>query len=330
MKVTLDQLKKLLATYKLKVIRVQPMDQGYLIETNKGKKILTIWENADLLKWSNGWREELFSQGHEQVERFIINQNKKRFIRFQGKYFVLSDAIGGEVFHPGELEQCREAGEIFAKLHVALDRMDQKITLASSTEVDEDFFSKGSTVIKQMIPAIEHKENPSLVDEVIYANLPLLYKRFRRAFQLWEGIKDTIGYFPASFSQFSLEQISRVENQWTILGGYHQSVSAMHQDTVQVLREIYEKSHWSLASVSAFMEGYESQRKMTDHEWVYILVQLVIPVEVWNQCLAYISGQNLSGEQVEQLVENINRQRQWDELATFVGRIIDHRNEVSA
>lgn len=330
MKVTLDQLKKLLATYKLKVIRVQPMDQGYFIDTNKGKKILTIWENADLLKWSNGWREELFSQGYEHVERFLINQNKKRFIRFQGKYFVLCDAMEGQGFQPVDPGQCREAGNMFAKLHLALDRMDQKITLVSSTEMDEDFFTKGSTAIKQMIPAIEHKENPSLVDEVIYANLPLLYKRFRRAFQLWEGIKDTIAYFPASFSKFRLEQLSRKDHQWTISGGYNQPLSAMHQDTVQLLREIYEKSNWSLAAVSTFLEGYESQRKMTDHEWVYVLVQLVIPFEVWNHFLAYISGQGFSVEQVEQLVEDIHRQRHWDELATFVGRIIDHRNEASA
>ncbi len=327
---TIDQLKKLLATYKLKVLRVQPMDQGYLIDTNRGKKILTIWENVDLLKWSNGWREELFSQGHEQVERFLINSNKKRFIRYQGKYFVLSDDLGGEALNPEVAEQCREAGGIFARIHQVLDRMDQRITLVSSTEVDEDFFSKGSTAIKQIIPAIEQKENPTLVDEVIYANLPLLYKRFRRAYQLWEGVKDSIPYFPTSFSQFSLEQISRKENEWNIISGYNQPVAAMHQDTVQILREIYEKSNWSLASVSAFIGGYESQRKLTDHELVYVLVQLVVPLEVWNHFLVYISGQSLTDEQVEQLVEDIRRQRHWDDLATFVGRIIDHRNEASA
>ena len=134
MKVTLNQLKKLLASYKLKVIQVQKHENGYVIGTNKGKKLVSIWENAELLRWSNTWREELFVQGHKQVQRFLPNQNKKKYIRYQEKYFVLSDFSEGRSIDLQNEEECSGAGEIFAKFHKALDRIDQKVTTENTSK----------------------------------------------------------------------------------------------------------------------------------------------------------------------------------------------------
>ena len=227
MKVTLNQLKKLLASYKLKVIQVQKHENGYVIGTNKGKRLVSIWENAELLRWSNTWREELFVQGHKQVQRFLPNHNKKKYIRYQGKYFVLSDFSEGRSIDLQNEEECSGAGEIFAKFHKALDRIDQKVTTENTSSLNEEYFTKGSTVIKKVMKAIEEKSNPTLTDEVIYANLPLLYKRFRRAHQLWEGIQNSISYFPLSFTKFQLNQVAKEGGGWYIQGG-NQSGAVYH------------------------------------------------------------------------------------------------------
>lgn len=326
----MNQLKRLLASYKLKVIQVQPHEDGYIIVTNKGKKLITIWTNVDLLRWSNTWREELAVQGHKPVQRFLTNTNKKKYIRYQGKYFVLSDFCDGRTIDLQSEDECSAVGEVFAKFHKALDRIDQKMTIEISGSLNEDYFTQGSTMIKQVIKTIEEKSRPTLIDEMIYANLPLLYKRFRRAHQLWEGIQDSIIYFPVSFSKFNLNQIAKEENDWYIQGGINQSLSTMHQDTVHLIRDIYQKSEWKLQSVISFLEGYNRQRKLSDNELIYVLVQFAIPWDVWAHFEDYLTNDHLTEDKIERVVEDIRNQRYWDELTAFLGRFIDDKNKASA
>lgn len=331
MKVTLDQLKKLLSTYRLKVQRIEPTKHGFFVETNKGPKAVTIWENGELLKWSNRWREEVALQGGAGVERFLPNYNKKKYIRYQGKYFVISNLPVGQSPDPSNTKECMQTGEIFAKYHSALDRIDQgNVSLVSYSPIDESFFSDGNVSIKQVLQSIEQKEPPSLVDEIVYANLPLIYKRFRRAFQLWESIKDSISYFPLSTVCYKLEQITKNQEGWSLCGGYNEGLAPLHQDTVQLIRELYEKSGWNLDTVDFFLNGYDRTRKLTDNEWIYILMQLAIPWEVWTHLIEYIKQGNLSDEQSEKMVEAIRRQHHWDDLAVFVAKVIDKKNEASA
>ena len=82
-------------------------------------------------------------------------------------------------------------------------------------------------MIKKVMKAIEEKSNPTLTDEVIYANLPLLYKRFRRAHQTREGIQNSISYFPLSFTKFQLNQVAKEGGGWYIQGG-NQSGAVYH------------------------------------------------------------------------------------------------------
>ncbi|MEW9670827.1 hypothetical protein [Ammoniphilus sp. 3BR4] len=330
MKVTLEQLKRMLATYKLRVLRSQPLDDGYLIETSKGKKFVSVWQNAELLKWSNGWREQLFRQGNEAVERFLPNGNKKKYIRFQGKYFVLTEAPDGRIPDPLVADDCMNMGEVYADYHRALDRIDLGISLAKSSAFEENFFSDGSTTIKKAMQNIEQKKDPSLVDEVIYSNLPLLYKRIRRASQLWEGIKEAVAYFPLSVETFRLDQVIQTENGWQIRGGYDLGLAPLHQDTVCLIRQIYERSDWSVSSVLNFLRGYEGKRELSDNELVYILVQLAVPLEVWKHISHYLTVQELNEEQINELAEALRLQRYWDELALQVGRYIDQRRKASA
>ncbi|HJV44520.1 MAG TPA: hypothetical protein VJ824_02210 [Bacillota bacterium] len=332
MKVTLEQLKKLLSTYRLKVLRIHPHDHGFLVETNKGIKVVTIWDNGELLKWSNRWREEVAIQGGTGVERFLVNVNKKKYIRYQGKYYVISSVPEGH--HPDVYcnDECMKVGELFARYHSALDRIDQgSVTPVSHSQVDEKLFTEATTWIKQLMQSIEQKQEvPTLIDEIIYMNLPLIYDRFRRAFQLWEGIKDSISYLPLSTVSYHLEQMTKNDEGWYIGGGYNQPLAPLHQDTVQLIREVYEKSEWKIEAVGGFLKGYNNQRNLTDSEWVYILMQLAVPWEVWKYFTEYSKQGNLSDDQVDLFLEAINRQKYWDDLTRFVARLIDRKMEASA
>lgn len=329
MKVTLEQLKKMLATYKMKAFRAQSIEDGYLVETNKGKKVVSVWQSPELLKWSNTWREQLFTEGYEAVERFLVNSNNKKYIRFQSKYYVLTDCPETVPPNIKDKIECEQLGIAFADYHCAVGRIDAG-TISSSESFDESIFVEGSTMVKQIMQVIESKIEPTLVDEVIYANLPLLYKRFRRAYQLCEGIKEAIPYFPLSSESFSLEQIVKGDQGWKIRGGYNKGLVPLHQDTAQLIREIYERSDWSLSSVLSFINGYETKRRLADNELVYILVQLAVPKEVWKYFSNYLTKSEWSEAEINQMAEAIHAQRHWDELATQIGRYIDQRNPLSA
>ena len=104
----------------------------------------------------------------------------------------------------------------------------------------------------------------------------------------------------------------------------------MHQDTAQLIREIYQKSEWNLQSVTTFLDGYNRQRTLSDNELIYVLVQFAIPWDVWTHFEDYLTNDCLSEDKIEQMVEDIRKQRYWDELTTFIGRFIDEQSHASA
>lgn|GEM_PF-4321782 len=328
LKISLDQLKKMMAAYRLKVLRVQPLEDGYLVETNKGKKRVTVWKQSAQLKWSNAWREQMTTLGHQAVEKFIPNMNKKKYIRYQGKYFVLSHVPEGrkpDVSNDWDLET---AGRVYAQYHHAVEQVEPKTTLVNHTPFSDDFFIQGSKWIKEGIQEIEQKEHPTLIDELIYSNLPLLYQRFRRAYQLWEGVKDTIFSLPLSYASFQLDQLTETEHGWHLSGGYNQPLVTLHHDTVHLLRELYEKSNWREEAVFSFLKGYEVERTLSDTELIYILFQLAVPVEVWTYFNQYMQNGEITPEEADKLVDAIRKQKYWDHLAAKFGRYIDERNRL--
>ncbi|RKD23874.1 hypothetical protein BEP19_05450 [Ammoniphilus oxalaticus] len=330
MKVTLNQLKRLLASYRLKVIQAHAAENGYVVDTNRGKRLVSIWDNAQLLRWSNMWREELTRQDGRRAQRFLVNQNKKKYVHYRGHYFALSVFPQGRQIDLQREDECKLAGELFAHFHSALDRIDQKVTTECHAKLNEDYFTNGSTLIKNVMEIIEQKSEPTLIDELIYANLPLLYQRFRRARQLWEGTQEHTSYFPLSFCWFNLEQIKWDQRGWMIHGGINRPLSAMHQDSAFLIREIYEKSDWNLQSVIAFLDGYMRKRNLTEHELIYILTQFAIPWDVWVHFDEYLKNDGLCEIKGEKLLEDLQKQNHWDELTTFFGRFIDQQKSASA
>src|SRR5699024_2429669 len=146
--------------------KAHSVDHGYIVDTSKGKRLVSIWENAQLLRWSNTWREKLYNQGQHQVQRFLLNRNNKKYIHYRGKYFVLSRIPEGKIIEAKSEEECKFAGEVFAQFHSVLDRIEQKVTTANESEFNEDYFTNGSTVIKNVMEVIEQKEAPTLTDKL--------------------------------------------------------------------------------------------------------------------------------------------------------------------
>jgi hypothetical protein len=66
--------------YRARVIRVTPLDDCYLLETNRGPKELHIWPRVDVMRWSFAWRERLARQGFRDLERFIRTRDSKPFL----------------------------------------------------------------------------------------------------------------------------------------------------------------------------------------------------------------------------------------------------------
>lgn len=208
MKIALNQLNKLFASYGLQAIHARPIENGYVAQTNKGKRLVTIWDHFERLRWSNRWREILYRDGEQQTTRFLETRNKKKYIRYQGKYFVVSVFPEGRAIDPASEEECGVAGEIFARFHKALEKIDQKADAKSHFQLNEQYFANGSAVIQQVVGAIEKKTTPTLTDELIYANLPSLSHRFKTARQLWEGVNEPSSRFPLSFSRLDLNAIT--------------------------------------------------------------------------------------------------------------------------
>jgi Ser/Thr protein kinase RdoA (MazF antagonist) len=317
------QLRKLLSNYNLQGQDFEPIKQGYLTATNKGRKLVTIWDNADTLRWSNGWREQLANTGDMLTGKFHYNRNKKKYIRYQGKYFVLSDAPRGSVPKGGSLDECQQIGAVLARLHDVIAHVKSPAGHQPSSLVDALNLAAGLVEIERIREKFMAKESLTLADELLYVNLPSLYQRMSRAHQLWDQVKDAVQAFPLSFPDFSLDQLVKTDQSWFVLGGAHDSLSFLHQDTALLVKDLFQKSGWSIAAITAFLDGYEANRPLAKEELVYVLIHMVIPNEIWKFYNIYSQEDYLSEEKLEELVQALEVQEKYDSLAIQLGRRLD-------
>lgn len=304
--------------YRARVIRVTPLEDGYLLETNRGPKELRIWPRMDVMRWSFAWRERLARQGFRELERFIRTRDSKPFLMVGRRGVTMTDHIRHiEAFRPGE-ELARQCGRVTGMMHQA----QQESPLLAGAEYLKQEQMKSETEwvrAKAMFEAYRSKFAKEKGEKRWVTELmaPLL-QRMERSFRLLANENISPEWVGVSHRELRRDNWGMVNGKLYLLGFFRPTLSVQQRDVSTYLRELY-LTHGDLKQIDAFLDGYEEVKPLSYGDYTLLLAFMARPREVWKSVESYVKrAANEQDGQVAGIEQALKSQQSVDLLLRHI------------
>jgi Ser/Thr protein kinase RdoA (MazF antagonist) len=316
-------LSEVLQRYKARVIQITPLDDCYLLETNRGPKELRLWPRVDIMRWSFAWREQMVRQGFREVERFIRTRDAKPFLVFGKRGFTLTDHLRQKDPYAPTAENAKQSGRVVARMHLAQQ--------ANSLFQGADFLKQ-----EQLNATSEAKRARAMVEDFgdcdqktagLFA--PLL-ERMERSAQLLSSRWVDPEQLAVSHRSLHRDNWGLVDDKLFLHGFYRPALSVQQRDVACYLRELFLHQE-NMDLVTAFLDGYEELKPLHYGDYTLILAFMAYPEELWKSLERYFSLMNEQGEgSTEEIEQAIARQQLVDCLLRHVAHRAEHARSGAA
>ncbi len=316
-------LSEVLQRYKARVIRITPLDDYYLLETNRGPKELHVWPRVDVMRWSFAWREQMARQGLREVERFIRTRDAKPYLVMGKKGFTLTDHLRRiDPFVP-TVETARQSGRVVARMHTA----QQKNHLFQA----HDFLKQEQLhAFSEARRARALSEEWSARDPWLSGVFPPLLERMERSAELLSSRRIDPDRLAVSHRDLRQVNWGLVSDKLFLRGFFQTPLSVQQRDVACFLRELYVEFQ-NADLVTAFLDGYEEHKPLQYGDYTLMLAFMAYPEDVWQSLDRYISGVREDGEApTGDLEQALARQQHVDRLLRHVAHRAEHARSEAA
>ncbi|MDH4617541.1 phosphotransferase [Brevibacillus sp. AY1] len=287
-------LQEICQQYRARVIRVTPLEDYYLLETNRGPKELRVWPRVDVMRWSFAWRERLARQGFRGLERFIRTRESKPFVIVGKRGVTMTD-------HQRHIEACqsnqevdRQTGRVIGMMHAA----QQESPLLSGLEYLNQEKLKAETAwnrAKALFASYRRSRAGEARGERWVAELmPSLLQRMERSYAMLSHSSISADQIGVSHRDLTRDNWGMVNDKLFIRGFFRPTLSVQLRDVANYLREMH-LTHGDFSQVDSFLDGYQEKKPLTYGEYTLLLAFMARPREVWNSVEDYVT--RLSHEQ---------------------------------
>ena len=292
--------------YRVRVIRVTPLEDGFLLETNRGPKELRVWPRVDVMRWSFAWRERLARQGFRGLERFIRTREAKPFVIVGKRGVTMTDhQRHKEACQPGE-ELAFQCGRVTAMMHAAQQESPlipgaeylQQTRLATESE-----WNRAKAVAKTYLQAMDRQSGRRRwVGELMS---PLL-QRMERSVHLLNHPSISPDAVSVSHRDLTRDNWKMVNEKLFLTGFFRPALSVQLRDVAGYLRELY-LTHADIGQVDSFLDGYEREKPLGYGDYTLLLALMARPREIWKSIAAFVEetaqGERKSTREIEQALE---------------------------
>jgi Ser/Thr protein kinase RdoA (MazF antagonist) len=308
----------------MRVIRIQPQEDFYLLETNRGPKELRVWPRVDVLRWSFMWREQLARQGFRDVERFIRTRDAKPYVVSGRKGYTLTDHVRSWAPLTPTVEQAKLCGQVVASMHLAqssqsapaaVDLLNREQALiAAETERVRNLYDSFTSRSRLWQPE----------DKWVSSQFRPLLERMGRGVKLLS---------PESFDETELAVSHRFMNRGNLgimkervflRGFYSPSLSVQQRDTAHFLRDLLLGGEGAERDrIDAFLDGYEAVKPLTYSDYRLLLAFMIPPQELWQALQQYVHAASAGQREdcdTALIAESIRQQQSVDELLAHIAR----------
>ena len=172
--------KEVLQQYNFYVAHIEPHSSFYLLDTDKGKKILRTWNDIDTLKSAFHYREGLAYSGFRQTDRFIRTTDGMGFVELENQGFSVTDWIEGKYPSVSNDEDLRIIGKTIAYFHSAL--LNTKPN--QSFESWSAHYHRGLNHFQSIYETLTEKRNKEKIDEIVLEHLPKWINQIKASIQM--------------------------------------------------------------------------------------------------------------------------------------------------
>jgi Ser/Thr protein kinase RdoA (MazF antagonist) len=278
-------LQEICQQYRARVIRITPLEDFYLLETNRGPKELRVWPQVDVMRWSFAWRERLARQGFRSLERFIRTREAKPFVIVGKRGVTLTDHLRQiEALQPDK-ETALQAGRVVGMMHAA-QRESSLLSGADYLKKEKQKAESDWNRAKAMFASY----SKSKTGERWVADLmPSLLQRMERSHTMLSHPSISAEDVSVSHRDLTLDNWGLFNDKLHIRGFFRPSLSVQLRDVANYLRELYLKSG-DTSQVDSFLDGYQEKKPLTYGEYTLLLAFMARPREVLKSVEGYVKG----------------------------------------
>lgn len=312
------ELSEVCQNYRARVIRVTPLDDCYMLETNRGPKELHVWPRVDVMRWSFAWRERLARQGFRELERFIRTRDSKPFVVVGKQGVTMTDHLRNvESFQP-QVDTAYQCGRVVAMMHQA--------QLESNLLAGDDYL-----------------QQEQMKAETQWARAKALAESYRSRFKKEKGEKRWVGglmepmlqRMERSATMLHSDSISPdvigvshrelLRGNWGLVSGklylrgfFRPALSVQQRDVAGYLRELFLASH-DLQQIDSFLDGYEEVKPLRYGDYTLMLAFMARPRELWRSVESYAKRVSVNDEvPVTGIEQALNSQQSVDLLLRHI------------
>ncbi|MFM1652338.1 phosphotransferase [Brevibacillus sp. B_LB10_24] len=318
------ELNRICQRYRMRVIRIQPQKDFYLLETNRGPKELRVWPRVDVLRWSFMWREQLARQGFRDVERFIRTRDAKPYVVSGRKGYTLTDHVRSWVPLTPTVEQANLSGQLVASMHLAQSSQSapaavellnrEQAQVAAETERVRNLYDAFTSRSRLWRPE----------DKWVASQFRPLLERMERGTRLLSPEAFDVTSLAVSHRFMDRGNLGLNKERIYLRGFYSPSLSVQQRDTAHFLRDLLFCGDGAERDrIDAFLDGYEAVKPLAHSEYRLLLAFMVPPQELWQTLQEYVhsaSAGQLEECDTAQIAESIRRQQFVDELLAHIAQ----------
>lgn len=272
--------------YRARVIRITPLDDCYLLETNRGPKELHVWPRVDVMRWSFAWRERLARQGFRAVERFIRTRDTKPFLVVGKRGVTMTDHVRHIEACEPRAELARSCGRVIGMMHLS---QQESPLLSGADYLKQEQISADAkwTRAKAFAEAFRSKYGRESGEKRWVAELmqPML-QRMERSLAMLSHESVTPDAVSVSHRDLQRDNWGMVQGELYLRGFFRPALSVQQRDVAGFLREHY-LTHKDLAQIDAFLDGYEEIKPLHYGDYTLLLAFMARPREVYKSIEAY-------------------------------------------
>lgn len=309
--------------YSFRVGTIDSFKTFYILKTDRGTKILNVWNDIHQLEQVHYHQELLISKGFRKIDRFIRTKDKKPYVIYRGIGYSLSDVIKG-ISPSIKLENDLElVGKTLGALHSALKAIKvYKPFIKWSYHFEKGYHSLGELQTKLKI-----KQHKTQIDQLVLADIPSYKDQIKQSIQMADKVEKNMiknrlepiwCHGNLTLNSFKIDDFG----QGWIIDYQTPIVEVASYDVAKLISRLYLKNGYDFKPIALILNNYHEIKPLSTDDKLWILTYVAYPHGLWKLYQLYrlgkIESEIESIEQYHRLIEEqISLGKLYQELFTY-------------
>jgi len=313
--------------YTFHIYHIVPFENGYLAETNVGRKRISIWKEKRVVNFSFTWREKLAENGFRQVDRFIRTRDGSPYVKVEDEYVVVQDVFQGEKLSLATKKEWQHLGSILGALfhncrHASETLLNQGSTVATGVDLGEKRIANLENL--REYKKILYRQEDNTFTLLAKTHWRSIEQRARHAIILLKMHPQQLSLLPSSID---LGQFIWLEKDCLSYSTTSQFVVHSLWGMGELMKKLYEEKNPRIEELELFYQGFEQESGISLEEQYSLLAALIFPARFLSILTQFHEGKWNEQECVEAWMRECEKQDKLDQVQVWFARHLDRVRE---